>query len=109
MSLETGEEVVAVSPPARASALTKQRWKKFRPVSVDPASATPEHLLDVHETAHHDFVSVHIKVHGLDSQLPTTWTRKFKEYLEMMAPGKDYPFHLLRRDDRGERATPASF
>ena len=59
-------------------------------------------LLAAHETAHHDFVSCHIKVHAAAPGEPPTWTQALKDYLEMMAPRRDYPFHFTRRDDRGE-------
>ena len=31
-----------------------------------------------------------------------TWTKQLKDYLEMMAPARQYPYHFTRRDDRGE-------
>ena len=41
-------------------------------------------MLDKHETCYHDYVSCHIKVHGLTDAKATTWTRKLKEYIELM-------------------------
>ncbi|KAJ8599242.1 hypothetical protein CTAYLR_006216 [Chrysophaeum taylorii] len=83
VSLETGESVSRVNE------------KKFCPASKDQTN--PSNWLDKDETAYHDFVSVHIKVQG-----SKTWTRKLKDYLEMMAPARAYPFHFTRRDDRGD-------
>ena len=48
-------------------------------------------------------MSVHIKVHGLDDGKATTWTRKLKEYLELMSAQRDYPFYYCSRDERGDR------
>ena len=31
-----------------------------------------------------------------------TWTRKLKEYVELLCPGQTYPYHFARRDERGE-------
>ena len=38
----------------------------------------PEFLLDKCDTGYNDYVSCHIKVHGLEDPVARTWTRKFK-------------------------------
>ena len=43
------------------------------------------------------------QVHGLNDGKATTWTRKLKEYLELMSPQRDYPFYYCSRDERGDR------
>ena len=43
-----------------------------------------------------------LKVHGLKDKVAITWTRKLKEYLELMAPSNKYPYHFSRRDERGD-------
>ena len=44
-------------------------------------------------------------MHGLDDPVAKSWTRKFKEYLELIntggAAGK-FPFYFSKRDHRGE-------
>lgn len=95
LSLETGEPVVAVPQPQSGGTSSTFKWKKFCPITKDPAQ--PANILEAHETAYHDYVSVHIKVHG-----DHTWTHKLKDYFEMMSPSQTYPFHLTRRDERGE-------
>jgi hypothetical protein len=51
-------------------------------------------------------------VHGLDAPKAKTWTRKLKEYFELMNPGDimdgngltkgKFPFYFTRRDLRGD-------
>jgi len=104
VSLETGEKVIPIPPPTNAPNHIKKKWKKYCPVSLYSKlnnDQTYDTLLDHHETAYHDFVSVHIKVHERDDGTET-WTKKLKDYLEMMAPHRKYPFHFTRRDTRGE-------
>lgn len=36
-----------------------------------------------------------------------TWTRKFKEYMELLSPGKSFPFYFSHRDYRGDIAIGA--
>ena len=43
------------------------------------------------------------QVHGLSDGKATTWTRKLKEYLELMSAQRDYPFYYSSRDERGDR------
>lgn len=96
VSLETGQPVVAVDQTS-----TSRRYRPLVEYGDDDdhnARAEPS-LLEVHETAYHDYVSVHIKVNSED---PGSWTHKLKEYFEMMAPARSYPFHLTRRDERGD-------
>ena len=56
------------------------------PVHQDYRELEVDQLLEKHETTYNDFVSVHIKVHGLNDGKATTWTRQLKEYLELMSP-----------------------
>ncbi|EGB04413.1 putative respiratory burst oxidase [Aureococcus anophagefferens] len=102
VALDDGETVVAVDPPAALPLRARARWRRYRRASADPATVCDDDLLAAHETAHHDFVSCHIKVHAAAPGEPPTWTQALKDYLEMMAPRRDYPFHFTRRDDRGE-------
>lgn len=53
-----------------------------------------------------------LQVHGLDAPKAKTWTRKLKEYFELMNPGDKvdgngltkgkFPFYFTRRDGRGD-------
>jgi hypothetical protein len=43
-------------------------------------------------------VSVHIKVHGLEEPHARTWSRKLKEYLELLSVGQSFLFFFRRRD-----------
>ena len=45
---------------------------------------------------------MHIKVHGLEEPHARTWTRKLKEYLELLSGGQSFPFFFRRRDARGD-------
>jgi hypothetical protein len=36
-------------------------------------------------------------VHGLDDPEAVTWTRKLKEYFELMNPGNPFPYFFKRR------------
>ena len=47
-------------------------------------------------------MSVHVKVHGLEERRARTWTRKVKEYFEMLSPQQKFPFYFKRLDDRGD-------
>lgn len=50
-----------------------------------------------------DFVSLHIKVHGDPNAVARSWTRKLKDYLELMQPAStDNIFYFHRKDHRGE-------
>ena len=100
VAVETGEEVTEVPRPADLD--PRQRWAKYCPLMKDAKTLEPWQLLDKHETCFHDYVSCHIKVHGLADPKARTWTRKFKEYVELMCPGQTYPYHFSRRDERGE-------
>ena len=68
----------------------------------DYTKMKPNQFLDKHETGYNDYVSVHIKVHGLEHKEAQTWTRKLKEYFELMNPKDSFPFYLTHRDDRGD-------
>ncbi|KAH8045872.1 oxidoreductase [Aureococcus anophagefferens] len=79
VALDDGETVVAVDPPA---ALPQRQRCAALPPAIQRTGGRDDDS-PAHETAHHDFV-------------------RCKDYLEMMAPRRDYPFHFTRRDDRGE-------
>ena len=98
--LETGEEVVPVPRPKNLAASAK--WNKFCLASEDWRSMSPDNYLEKHETGYNDFVSIHVKVHGLDDLVARSWTRKFKEYVELLNPVSDFPFYFNSRDQRGD-------
>ncbi|KAJ1433380.1 hypothetical protein B484DRAFT_394488, partial [Ochromonadaceae sp. CCMP2298] len=98
--LETGEEVMEVPRPR--SLPDKAKWNKYCLVSRDYTSMDPLEYLDKSETGYCDFVSVHIKVHGLEEPHARTWTRKLKEYFELMSPSSAFPFYFSQRDARGD-------
>jgi hypothetical protein len=98
--LETGEEVYEVPRPAGLS--SGEKWNKYCLVSKDWRHVDSSRYLGKGDTGYNDFISVHIKVYGLEEPKARTWTRKFKEYLELMSPGGKFPFYFSRRDPRGE-------
>lgn len=99
--LETGEEVVEVPRPKNLPPNAK--WNKYCLVSQDWTTMDPHDFLDKSDTGFFDYVSLHIKVHGLDEPTPRTWTRRLKEYFELITPGsKKFPYYFSRRDQRGE-------
>jgi hypothetical protein len=100
ISLDNGEEVIEVPRPKGLP--KEERWNKFCPISKDYTKINTSQLLDKHETGYNDFVSVHIKVHGLELPHAKTWTRKLKEYFELMHPQGTFPFYFSHRDDRGD-------
>jgi hypothetical protein len=66
-------------------------------------------LLEKHETCYHDYVSVHIKVHGLRDKVARSWTRRLKEYVEEMSPGQTFPYHFCVRSYHTDNATTYFF
>ncbi|GMI05932.1 hypothetical protein TrVE_jg417 [Triparma verrucosa] len=100
IALETGEEVIEVPRPKGMS--RDEKWAKYCPVGKDYTKMRPSQFLDKHETGYNDYVSVHIKVHGLEHKEAQTWTRKLKEYFELMNPKDSFPFYLTHRDERGD-------
>ena len=108
--LESGEEVVEVPRPPASVWPADSRWSKYCRVSQDWRKEqinNPHGLLDKSETGYFDYVSVHIKVHGLDTPTAHTWTRKLKEYFEMLCPPRGgaveaFPMHFIQRDNRGD-------
>lgn len=98
--LETGEEVVEVPRPKDWP--QGMKWNKYCRLSQDWRKMRPEELLDKSDTGYNDFVSVHVKVHGLEDPVPRSWTRKLKEYIELMNPGATFPFYFSHRDQRGD-------
>jgi len=99
--LETGEEVVEVPRPRNLP--PNARWNKFCLVSQDYSAMDPNDYLDKSDTGYCDFISIHVKVHGLQDAHAKTWTRRLKEYFELMSPGvKKFPFFFNERDSRGD-------
>jgi hypothetical protein len=98
--LETGEEVVEIPRPK--SLPPNAKWNKYCLVSQDWTTMDPNEYLDKSDTGFFDYISLHVKVHGLDEPTPRTWTRRLKEYIELMSPGRKFPFYFQRRDQRGE-------
>jgi hypothetical protein len=83
--VQTGEEVYKVPRPSSLG--ENEKWSKYCPVSVDSRDFLPHELHEKHETCRMNYVSCHIKVHGLKDAKAKTWTRKFKEYLELLSSG----------------------
>lgn len=98
--LETGEEVVEIPRPK--SLPSTQKWHKYCLISQDWTKLDPSEYIDKSDTGYHDYISVHIKVHGLQGDQARTWTRKLKEYFELLSPTKAFPFYYTQRDMRGE-------
>ena len=104
VALDDGERVLPVDAPAHLEGRRRARWRKYRRASADPETVDEDDLLDPHETTHHDYVSVHIRVidRGDGSR---TWTQQLKDYLEMMAPRRESwrrpaPFRSTRAVDQ---------
>ncbi len=102
--LETGEEVLEVPRPANLHPNAK--WNKYHLVSQNWRDLSPNDYIDKSETGYNDFLSCHIKIHGLDDPIAKTWTRKFKEYLEMVSGNvvgtNKFPFFFNHVDQRGD-------
>lgn len=87
-------------------------------MSRDWRTLAPEELLDKSETGYNDYISIHVKVclppsvstpvshteqvFGLDQPVARSWTRRLKEYFELMCPGKSFPYYFTHRDHRGD-------
>mmetsp|Transcript_28301 Transcript_28301/g.90538 ORF Transcript_28301/g.90538 Transcript_28301/m.90538 type:complete len:341 (-) Transcript_28301:460-1482(-) len=97
ISLATGEPVVEVPRPAGVPHDAK--WQKYCPASVDYRKLRPEDMLEKHEVSYNDYVSVHIKV-SLSN--PNSWTRKLKDYIELLHPGGSFPYYFTQRNERGD-------
>lgn len=98
--LETGEEVIEIPRPANEPGV---KWRKrYCLASQDYEALHPNDYIDKGDTAYNDYVSVHIKVHGLDDPQSKSWTRKLKEYFESMNPHGKFPFYFSHRDHRGD-------
>jgi hypothetical protein len=82
------------------------KWNKYCLIGEDWQKLNSHEFLEKHETGFCDFVSVHIKVHGLEDRTAKTWTRKVKEYFELLqgssAAEPKFPFFFSQRDLRGE-------
>ena len=109
--METGERVYKVPRPKNWPEGAK--WSKYCVISKDYKKISPEFLIDKCDTGYLDYVSVHIKVHGLDDPNSKSWTKKLKEYFELMnppkmdgngnvIPGSNFPFYFINRDSRGD-------
>ena len=101
ISLENGEEVFEVPRPKTLA--QGEKWSKYYPVGKDhtKVKSTSEYL-EKHETGYNDYISCHIKVHGLEHEKARTWTRKLKEYFEQMNPTGRFPMYFSHRDERGD-------
>ena len=91
-------------------------------MSRDWRTVPESDYLEKADTEYLDFVSCHIKVHGEEDDLQTDntmvvdslkdsrrpWTRRFKDYLEVLQPqsgeGQEtkFPFYFYEVDNRGE-------
>ena len=100
--LETGEEVYEVPHQQKQQLPHKAATAKYCLVSQDHRNLSPDEYIDKSDTGYCDYVSVHIKVHGLEEPHARTWTRKLKEYLELLSGGQSFPFFFRRRDARGD-------
>ena len=115
ISLATGEDVAEVPRPADLP--PGARWAYYYPVSRNWREMTRDEYLEKGETDYHDYLSVHIRVHGLDDEVAKSWTRRLKEYFELLAAaspeapsavaaaaGKSgkFPFFFTRREPRGD-------
>lgn len=104
--IATGEEVFQVPKPDNWP--EGRRWAKYCPLTrTDWKSIPHEDYLERSEVGYADYVSVHIKVHGWDQKKARTWTHKFKNYLESIAPinkvtGTKFPMYFNTRDFRGD-------
>ena len=100
VALETGEEVVEVPRPDGWS--EDRKWHKYCPVSKDWRKLPSDQLLEKSDTDFMDYLSVHIKVHGLGDVEARSWTRKLKEYFELMNPSSPFPYYYSHRTERGD-------
>jgi hypothetical protein len=102
--METGEEVLEVPRPSNLHPNAK--WNKYHLVSQNWKDLNPNEYIDKSETGWNDYISCHIKIHGLDDLHAKTWTRKFKEYLEQVSGNvvgtNNFPFFFNRIDHRGD-------
>ncbi len=102
--LETGEEVLEVPRPANLHPNSK--WNKYYLISQNWKEINSSDYIDKSETGYNDYISCHIKIHGLDDPVAKTWTRKFKEYIETCAghmPGtNNFPIFFNSIDHRGD-------
>ncbi len=80
----------------------KAATAKYCLVSQDHRNLSPDEYIDKSDTGYCDYVSVQIKVHGLEEPHARTWSRKLKEYLELLSGGQSFPFFFRRRDARGD-------
>eukprot|EP00981_Chlorochromonas_danica_P010602 scaffold3290_cov165-Ochromonas_danica.AAC.45 len=98
--LETGEEVVEIPRPKNLPSNAK--WNKYCLASQDWQTMDPNDYLDKSDTGFFDYLTVHIKVLGLNEPVPRTWTRKVKEFFDSMGGGGKAIHYFYRRDARGE-------
>lgn len=104
--LETGQEVIEVPrPPGYPEG---SRWHKYCFMHQDHRALQPHEYIDKGDTGYNDYVSCHIKVHGLTDPVPKTWTRRFLEYICLLqgqagvTNNTKFPFYFYRRDPRGD-------
>jgi hypothetical protein len=108
--------------------LTKgKKWRKYCHLSQDWRQMNESEYLEKADTDYLDYVSCHIKVHGEESDGGSSskdgdynnvvnrikdshrpWTRRFKDYLELLHPQqgggeqKLSPFYFFEVDNRGD-------
>ena len=65
--------------PRPSSMSREEKWVKYCPINRDHKTMKKSEFLDKHETGYNDYVSCHVKVHGLEDAVARSWTRKLKE------------------------------
>jgi hypothetical protein len=84
----------------------KEKWNKFCLVSKDHKTMKSSEFLDKHEIGYNDFVSCHIKVHGMNVKdapgVQLSWTRRLKEYMESNTKTGKFPVFFNHTDERGD-------
>lgn len=98
--IATGIEVIEVPRPLNLDPHAK--WSKYCFIHQDYRKLHFNDLLDKGDTTYNDYISLHIRVHGLDDPYALTWTRRLKEYFELMNPAGNFPLYFNHRDARGD-------
>lgn len=96
-----------IEVPRPANLPKTAKWSKYCRITQDYKSVSQDDYLDKHETIFLDYISCHIKVHGLDDEEAKTWTRKVKEYFELLLGATreaQFPLFFVNRDARGEQS-----
>ena len=102
--IDSGEEVLEVPRPSNLHPNAK--WNKYHLISQNWKDLNPNDYIDKSETCYNDYISCHIKIHGMEDPIAKTWTRKFKEYLEVVSGNvkgtNNFPFFFNSIDHRGD-------